>query len=191
MTDLNETIFGLSNNNYTDVFNNDYFDNNNNNCSRDIRSDRPNNFNNTEKNNSDDELPSVIYRFKFTEEFMEQLYNFSKIHQYDSRLDFKDAWKDWTEENKEIIAIETSRLKTLGFEGDILTKMYKSSRYYFKNKPTVKQEPIKRRTYVSVSKELLEAIDNHITENIYNNDYQPKTGLYKFCKKIRNSSWSG
>ncbi len=36
----------------------------------------------------DNELPILIYRFKFTEVFMEQLYNFSKIHQYDERKDF-------------------------------------------------------------------------------------------------------
>ena len=36
-----------------------------------------------------------IYRYKFTEHFMEELYEFSKIHQYDARKDFKEAWKIW------------------------------------------------------------------------------------------------
>ena len=44
-----------------------------------------------------------IYRFKFTKDFMEELYTFSKIHQYDERNDFKEAWKVWTEDNEEII----------------------------------------------------------------------------------------
>jgi hypothetical protein len=45
-----------------------------------------------------DKLPT-IYRFKFTEEFMEYLHNFSKIHQYDERKDFKEAWNIWIETN--------------------------------------------------------------------------------------------
>ena len=41
------------------------------------------------KESVDNVFPIVIYRFKFTEEFMVYLYNFSKIHQYDDRKDFK------------------------------------------------------------------------------------------------------
>ena len=50
---------------------------------------------------------SVIYRYKFTEEFMSELFEFSKIHQYDERKDFKEAWKQWTEDNSELIDIES------------------------------------------------------------------------------------
>ena len=35
------------------------------------------------------ELNVNIYRYKFTNEFIVELYNFSKIHQYDHRKDFK------------------------------------------------------------------------------------------------------
>ena len=41
-----------------------------------------------------------IYRFKFTKDFMEELYTFSKINQYDERNDFKEAWQIWTEDNE-------------------------------------------------------------------------------------------
>ena len=77
----------------------------------------------------DNNLPIVIYRFKFTEEFMEDLYKFSKIHQYDDRKDFKEAWKVWTKENENIINDEMRRLLNLGYEGDVLDKMFKSARY--------------------------------------------------------------
>ena len=86
-------------------------------------------------------LPSTIFRFKFTEEFMEELHNFSKIHQYDHRKDFKDAWVKWTEENQDIIAKEVDRLVAMGYpnEDDIVDdKMFKSARYYFRKKSTVK-----------------------------------------------------
>jgi len=127
-------------------------------------------------------LPNLIYRFKFTEDFMEELYKFSKIHQFDERKDFKESWKLWTEENQEIIDKETIRLTNLGYDGDVMNKMFKSARYYFRKKSTEKKEPRQRRQYISVNRELLEAMDNHIKENIFNVDYQPKTGFVSFCK---------
>ena len=130
-----------------------------------------------------DAFPSVIYRYKFTEEFMEELYKFSKIHQYDDRKDFKEAWKIWIEENEELIGTEMRRLNNLGYEGHVLTKMFKSARYYFRKKSTEKKEPKQRRPYMSVNKELLDAMDKHIEQNIYNKDYKPKTAFIEFCKE--------
>ena len=144
----------------------------------DIRRD----FNSVGKDEQDSTLHSIIYRFKFTEEFMKELYNFSKIHQYDERKDFKEAWKLWSEENDEIIIKETLRLTNLGYDGDVLDKMFKSARYYFRKKSTEKKEPKQRRQYISVNRELLDAMDIHIEENIYNEDYQPKSGFISFCK---------
>lgn len=125
----------------------------------------------------------AIFRFKFTEEFMEELYKFSKIHQYDERKDFKEAWQLWVDENIELIDIESRRLNILGYEGDILNKMFKSARYYFRKKSSVPVEPKKRRQYISVNHELLEAMDTHIKTNIRNDGYQPKTGFVSFCKQ--------
>jgi len=135
----------------------------------------------TSINNIDNKINTCIYRYKFTEEFMEELHNFSKIHQYDERIDFKDAWKIWTDDNQDIINLETRRLINLGYQGDILIKMFKSARYYFRNKSTDKKEPIKRRKYITVSKELLAVIDHHIQTQTYNKDYQPKTAFIDFC----------
>jgi len=123
-----------------------------------------------------------IYRYKFTEHFMEELYEFSKIHQYDARKDFKEAWKIWIEENEDIINQETLRLDNLGYKGNVIDKMFKSARYYFRNKSTDKKEPKQRRQYISVTRELLNAMDNHIEKNMFNEDYQPKTGFILFCK---------
>ena len=132
---------------------------------------------------SDTCLPAVIYRFKFTEDFMEELYKFSKIHQYDDRKDFKEAWKLWIEENQDIIDKEIIRLNNLGYPkgGDVIDKMFKSARYYFRKKSTDKKKPKQRRQYISVTRELLDAMDHHIEENIFNVDYQPKLGFVSFC----------
>ena len=140
------------------------------------------NISNVPKESIDNELPIVIYRFKFTEEFMVYLYNFSKIHQYDDRKDFKEAWNVWTEENDDIIDGEMRRLLTLGYEGDVLDKMFKSARYYFRKKSTERTDPKQRRQYISVTKDLLDAMDRHIENNIYDENYQPKTGFITFCK---------
>ena len=140
------------------------------------------NISNVPKESIDNELPIVIYRFKFTEEFMVYLYNFSKIHQYDDRKDFKEAWTVWTEENDEIIDGEMRRLLNLGYEGDVLDKMFKSARYYFRKKSTERTDPKQRRQYISVTKDLLDAMDRHIENNIYDENYQPKTGFITFCK---------
>jgi len=77
---------------------------------------------------NEDDLNATIFRYKFTDDFTSDLYKFSKIHQYDARQDFKEAWLKWTEENGEIVAKEMRRLIEIGYEGDVLDKMFKSYR---------------------------------------------------------------
>uniref|UniRef100_A0A6C0KNT2 Uncharacterized protein n=1 Tax=viral metagenome TaxID=1070528 RepID=A0A6C0KNT2_9ZZZZ len=132
----------------------------------------------------DNELQvNSIYRFKFTDLFMKDLYNFSKIHQYDERNDFKEAWKIWLEENDEAVDKELERLLRLGYHGDVLNKMFKSARYYFRKKTTDKKEPKERRQYSSLNKELLNEMDKHIEENKCKENYAPKNGFIDFCLK--------
>jgi hypothetical protein len=123
-----------------------------------------------------------IYRYKFEDTFTKELYKFSKIHQYDHRKDFKIAWNVWVEDNAELVENETRRLENLEYEGDILDKMFKSARYYFRKKSTEKKAPKTRREYVSVQKELLDAMDSHIKNNIKDEHYKPSDGFLEFCK---------
>lgn len=129
----------------------------------------------------DNSMHAMIYRFKFTQDFMDRLYIFSKIHQYDERKDFKDAWKSWIEENEEDVNSEMRRIINLGYDGDVMDKMFKSARYYFRKKASEKKSPKERRKYVSVCHDLLEAMDKHILTNMSNEDYQPKSGFILFC----------
>ena len=39
-----------------------------------------------------------IFRYKFSDDFIGELFKFSKIHQYDHRADFKEAWKIWLDD---------------------------------------------------------------------------------------------
>jgi hypothetical protein len=135
-----------------------------------------------EKNN-DINVPIGIYRYKFTNEFTDELYKFSKVHQYDHRKDFKEAWEIWIDENSDLIDGETRRLTDLGYDGDILDKMFKSARYYFRKKSTEKKAPSKRRIYVGSQKELLEAMDGHIKSSILAGEFKPSDGFDEFCKQ--------
>jgi hypothetical protein len=119
-----------------------------------------------------------IYRYKFAEEVAEQLDRFSKVHQYDDRITFKEAWTEWTNDNEDLVNSEVRRLSNLGCEGDIVDKMFKSARYYHRKKSTVKKAPAERRNYVGVQKELLDAMDEYILQN----DSKPAVGFVDFCR---------
>lgn len=172
------------------------FDNSNIICNNNIRtsSDRCSTPSNTERSefidNKNDKFENDvninIYRYKFTDEFTNELFRFSKVHQYDHRKDFKEAWNVWVEENEFIVTIEKRRLTNLGYDGNIEDKMFKSARYYFRKKGTEKKAPVERRIYVSVQKELLDAMDNHIKSTINNKDFKPSEGFDDFCKNNIN-----
>jgi hypothetical protein len=138
----------------------------------------------------DNDFTINIYRYKFTQEFMDDLYKFSKIHQYDTRHDFKEAWEKWCEDNEDIIQEEIQRLSRLGFRGDILDKMFKSARYYFRKRGEVRSEEAGtqmvakdgRRTYKGSSKQLLEVIDQHIRNKLLGSSLKPSIAFLDFCK---------
>ena len=118
-----------------------------------------------------------IYRYKFTQEIMDELHNFSKIHQYDDRTQFKEAWQLWTIEFDETIRVEIQRLSYNGYEGDILDKMFKSARYYFRKKSSIKPEVKERREYISFQKPILTLMDQHINLT----KLKPADGFTDFC----------
>lgn len=124
---------------------------------------------------------SLIYRYKFTQQFMDELYKFSKIHQYDDRKSFKETWELWTKDADDLIVSEMRRLQSLGYDGDIPQKMFKSARYYFRKKSTTKPQPKDRRKYVGVNKTLLDAMDAHILKNRKMDNYKPSEGFLDFC----------
>jgi hypothetical protein len=71
----------------------------------------------------------------------------------------------------------------LGYEGDIIDKMYKSARYYFRKKGTEKTQASLRRDYISVRKDLINAMDQHIRDEIHRDDYKPSDAFDEFCKR--------
>ena len=119
-----------------------------------------------------------IYRYKFADDVCAELDRFSKVHRFDDRKTFKEAWVEWTKDNEDLVGAEVHRLTNLGYEGDVVDKMFKSARYYYRKKSTEKRAPAVRRNYVGVQKELLEAMDAYIKDNAS----KPAVGFVDFCK---------
>jgi len=122
-----------------------------------------------------------VFRHTFSKQFVEVLNEFSKTHQQDERKCFKAEWDIWISklEIQSLINEETKQLRNDGFHGDVMDKMFKSCRYYFRNKEDKDDDSVlkkERKAYVSLPKSVLVHMDDHIQtqigvrpENAYNN----------------------
>jgi hypothetical protein len=128
---------------------------------------------------SEYECTTPIFRYKFDTEFIEELSIFSKVHQYDERKKFKENWELWIKENHDIVQVEINRLQNLNYDGDILDKMFKSARYYFRKKNETPKPQKERKMYINCTKDFLKIIDEFIVQNI---EYKPSDGFTYFCK---------
>jgi len=111
------------------------------------------------------------HRFVFSKEIIDCMAEFAKIHQYDDRKTFKESWQTWIkdEDVETMMNIEIKRLSNLGFEGDVMDKMFKSTRYYYRNKSDHQNnetEKKMRKSYEKFSTDILENIDEHIHRQI-------------------------
>ena len=114
-------------------------------------------------------MASSIYRYKFRDEFLPTLIEFSRIHQYDSTKEFKEAFEHFIEINSTAVQEERKHLTVNGYKGDVINKMYKSARYYFKNKDYNPSENKKRRKYIKQDKDFIYSIDEHVIKSIRQN----------------------
>ena len=137
----------------------------------------------TEIMSADDDTSIKTLRFKFSENVINELHYFGKLHQYDTREQYNDAWSVWLEEKNDIIREETRRLEETGYEGNIADKLYKSARYYYRKKSSEKIEPKSRRKYVTLDKSILQSMDNHIQNNSKKADYTPKLYYEEYCRE--------
>ena len=121
------------------------------------------------------------FRHDFGETFMKEMKHFAIVHKYDDRKVFKEAWNKWTEQDyiRTQIDQEVEQLRNSGYTGDILDKMFKSARYYFRKKEE-KVEETPRKKYVSLSPVFLEQIDKYIMTVI--TSLSPADMYDEFCK---------
>ena len=119
-------------------------------------------------------------RYTYSEEVVEQLSSFAKVHEYDDRKEFKEAWQKWMEEPdiKNLIIAEVSRLTVNGLSGDILDRMYKSARYYYRKKGCGEAvtEPTVRKEYEGLPRTVLKTIDDYIYSEINRNIAETEKG---------------
>ena len=111
---------------------------------------------------------------------MNLINTFSATHKYDEAGQFRDEWYEFIKGQKDEIDREKCRLTNLGYEGDVNKKIYKSARYYFKNKPTEKKEIKKRRKYVTLNKVFLTDMDKHIAEVAFRQSMKPAYAYNNF-----------
>lgn len=130
-----------------------------------------------------------IYRFKLSNDIVEMVNQFSKMHQYDDNKTYKEKWKEWLEENSESIDREKERLVNLGFNKNVEDKMYRSGRYYFRKKTNDEEKKVKqRRKYISCDINFIELIDNHINDNIklLKKDFKPSKEYINFEENYKS-----
>lgn len=121
-----------------------------------------------------------IFRFKFNEEVVDAVMRFAKIHQHNDRHEYKDAWKEWCIENREMLEMEVKRLELVGYDGDVYDKLFKSGRYYFRTKKLDKAAPVERKKYIGLSRDTLRAMDDYIVV-VIKQGLSPADAFNAFC----------
>ena len=130
---------------------------------------------------------SKTYRYKFSNEFLENLKEFTRVHKFDDAKVFKENFETWKEDNDEIITREVNYMRNMGYEGDVIDKMYKSARYYFKNKSNEKTKPKKRRQYIGIDVSLKDKMDEYIQEKKdENKECKPSTVYDEFMENVNH-----
>jgi hypothetical protein len=129
-------------------------------------------------------LDADTFRYKFSQDMNDELFRFAKIHQYEDRETFKESWAEWVTDTEELINQETDRLRADNYRGNIITKLFKSAKYYFCHKSMVRIEPAKRKSYAEPNREMIDLMDAFIL-TVYT--IPPKHGFAQFCEKYEKN----
>lgn len=143
------------------------------------------------------EADNKIFRYKLSDSVMEHITEFARIHQYDDRHTYKAAWVNWLKEKAELTEREVSRLALLNYKGNVIDKMFKAGRYYFREKvitntkaeaeteaeaPDVNNK-ISSRTYIVMHKDIIQQMDTQLTAIIHTPNFKPAHGFQQFCEQ--------
>jgi hypothetical protein len=121
-----------------------------------------------EHQDQEPEIKLQTFHHNFSEQIAERFMYFATLHRYDDRKTFKEAWQKWIQEEDVAADIqhEIQTLESNHYAGDILDKMFKSVRYYYRKKPITPKPPITRKEYVALPVSILESMDKHIIETM-------------------------
>jgi len=147
--------------------------------------------------------PSKIFRYKLSDDIMLDITQFAKIHQFDDRHMYKEAWVVWLSDHRDSVEREVARLTQLNYKGDSIDKMFKAGRYYFREKVQVpkvqetqvpkvqeKQVPKEQKTqtkakrdYIIMHPATIQAMDTHLRGLINATDFKPALAYSQFCEQ--------
>lgn len=120
--------------------------------------------------NNIQDIHMKTFHYKFNDNIIDLLFYFAKLHRFDDRKTFKESWNEWVKEESISIQLndEIKRISNMGYKGNILNKMFNSTRYYYRKKKEEQPEKKDRKKYVRFSEEMLKIMDNHIMEQLQN-----------------------
>ena len=135
-----------------------------------------------------------IFRFKLSDDCNAALADFTQKHHFNiqDRKLFRDDWRVWCSQNKDVIDLETRRLENIGYKGDCVAKMFTSVRYYHAKKLAKQNEDEgmvggevpatekKKRSYIVLDKAFLQKIDAHIKTHLTFDNFRPSVGYDLF-----------
>jgi hypothetical protein len=130
-------------------------------------------------------MSKQVFRHNFSKQFIQVLGEFSKNHREEDRKTFKSSWLQWTRQSdiELLMNHEIESLRASGFEGDVLDKMFKSTRYYFLKK--IDNEKVsdkkERKSYVGLNKLVLEHMDLHIKQHVGS---RPEDAYNDYCNQF-------
>jgi len=129
-----------------------------------------------------------VFRFKFYQDLTDEMQNFARIHKHDSRLDFKENFDEWFNNNSELINREKFRLDSIGYEDDIKVKLFRSIKYYYvKKSPTKSPEKATRSVkYVQHQREFTQIITTYISSECIPLKKSPKDSYKSFLERFNN-----
>jgi hypothetical protein len=126
--------------------------------------------------------PTKIFRYKLSDAILLSISQFSKIHQLDDRHTYKEAWVQWLHDEQDEVEREIVRLQQLNYKGDVVDKMFKAGRYYFREKVTEKKaEPKTTRNYIVMDASLIQAMDKQLHLLMQQKDFKPAAAYTQFC----------
>jgi len=106
-----------------------------------------------------------IFRYKLTSSILDLVNEFATIHKYDDRKQFKEEWKDYTDLHNDSFKRECELLIQNGYKKDPMVKIFKSCRYYFRQKTDKDSMKKSRKIYKKIPKNILNLMDSFLEEN--------------------------
>lgn len=124
------------------------------------------------------------YHFNMSPEMIEAISYFANLHRFDDRKIFKEEWEKWIQDENiaRLVELEIARLKTNGYSGNVLEKLFHSARYYYRKKPLGGGVEVvaggdkggeggvkKRKKYETIGADVLQQMDDHIVKMVKSN----------------------